>query len=157
MRALTSIGRLVVLLALAGALLAGCGGDSEKDKFAKAFKPVNDELITLGGNVGQAVGSARNKPDLVLAGQFEGFAGRLQGIKSQIDKLDPPSDLRAQVTSLSAGVSRLIADLRGIGTAARAHDAKAARAATQSLVRDSASAGDARRALARKTGAKVGP
>ena len=81
----------------------------------------------------------------------------MQRIKADVAALDPPGELKSQTRALSAGVNRLDADLRAIGTAARTKNPPAARAATVALLRDSQSAGDARRALARKTGARVGP
>jgi len=141
---------------IAGALLGGCGTD-KKEQFSKDFKPVNDQLLALGGAVGQAVNSAATTPDAVLAGEFLGFATRLRDIRGRVDDLDPPDDLKTQTKRLSAAVFRLEADVRAIGAAARAHKPEAARAATVALLRDSQSAGDARRTLARKTGATVGP
>ena len=143
-------------LLLATALLTGCGTDKRQD-FKDDFKPINDRLLALGTSVGQAVSDAANKPDLVLAGQFTEFAAQLRSLRGRVDDLDAPDDLKTQTRALSQGLTRLTSDLRNIANAARDHDAKAARAATVALVRDSQTAGDARRALARKTGARVGP
>jgi outer membrane murein-binding lipoprotein Lpp len=118
---------------LAASLVAGCGGSGKKDGFTKDFKPVNAQLVALGSNVGQALQNASSSSDQALARSFLGFVVRLQGIKGRIEKLDPPADLKPQVAVLSSSVSRLIVDLGGIA------------------------AGDARRALARKTGAPAGP
>jgi outer membrane murein-binding lipoprotein Lpp len=147
----------LVALLLATSLVAGCGGSDKKDRFAKDFKPVNAQLVALGSDVGQALQNASSSSDQALAQSFQGFVVRLQGIKGRIEKLDPPSDLKSQVTVLSSSVSRLIVDLGGIVAAARAHDPSAGRAATAALVRDAPAAGDARRLLARKTGAPAGP
>jgi outer membrane murein-binding lipoprotein Lpp len=154
-----TVARLVsaaAALLLAAALLAGCGS-SKTDDFKSDFKPINDRLLSLGNSVGSAVGSAANKPDLVLAGQFTEFAAQLRSIRGRVDNLDPPDDDKTKVRTLSTALDRLTSDLREIANAARDHNAKAARAATVALVRDSQSAGDARRALARATGARVGP
>jgi outer membrane murein-binding lipoprotein Lpp len=146
----------VVAVLLATALVAGCGSNS-KSQFSSDFKPINDELLQLGSAVGQAVNNAAKTPDAVLAGEFLGFASRLQAIKDRIDKLKPPDDLKSDTKALADAGGRLVADLRAIGTAARNHQPAAARAATVSLVHDSQAAATARRALARKTGAKVNP
>src|SRR5439155_26745476 len=116
-------------------------------RFKKDFKPVNDQLLSLGASVGDAVGNAAKTPDAVLAGEFDSFAVRLQAIKSRIDDLDPPGDLKPQRTELSSSVARLILDLRNIAGSAKAHTPQAARAATASLINDSQAAGNARRAL----------
>lgn len=155
-RPLARILLAALTLLLAGALVSGCGSD-KKAQFGKDFKPVNDELLALGSAVGQALGAADKTPDAILAGEFLGFASRMQRIKADVAALDPPGELKSQTRALSAGVNRLDADLRAIGTAARTKNPPAARAATVALLRDSQSAGDARRALARKTGARVGP
>src|SRR2546423_2869098 len=146
-----------VAVLLAASLAAGCGGSDKKDEFAKGFKPVNAQLVALGSNVGQALQNASSSSDQALARSFLGFVVRLQAIKGRIDKLDPPSDLKSQVTVLSSSVSRLIVDLGGIAAAARTHDPRAGRAATAALARDPPAARDARRALARKTGAPARP
>jgi outer membrane murein-binding lipoprotein Lpp len=148
--------RRALTLLLATALLAGCGGTDKGKEFSKDFKPVNDQLLVLGTAVGQAVRTAKGTPDTVLATEFTGFASRLRAIKARIAKLDPPDKLKSQTDALSSSVDRLIADLQGIGTAARDHKPSDARAAAVALVRDSQTARTARRALARETGAKLG-
>jgi hypothetical protein len=148
--------RAALALLLVGALVAGCGSDKKGD-FEKDFKGVNSELVTLGQDVGQAVSGARGTPDAELARQFKGFAARLRTIKGRIADLKPPDDLKSKTDALSSAVDKLIGDLQAIGTAAESHKPAAARLAAAALVRDSAPAADARRALARETGAKPNP
>jgi outer membrane murein-binding lipoprotein Lpp len=147
----------VVAVLLVAGLVAGCGGTDKKKQFSKEFKPVSSQLVALGTSVGQSLQNASRSTDQALASEFLGFVRRLQAIKVRVDKLDPPSDLKPQVRALSAALSRLTVDLGGIAAAASAHNRQAARAAVAALVRDSPAAGDARRALARKTGAAAGP
>jgi outer membrane murein-binding lipoprotein Lpp len=154
-RAAERLLRAAAALVLSGALIAGCGGSDKKDAFSRDFKPVNDQLVAVASSVGQAVASP--VPDAVMAGEFQGFATQLQDVKRRIDSLHPPGDLSAQTAALSAAVGRLTADLRAISLAAKNHNPAATRAATQALVSHSQAAGNARRALARKTGANVGP
>ena len=144
-------------LLLASALIAGCGGSSKESKFKDGFKRVNTELVTLGQDVGTAVNGARGTPDTVLARQFNGFAARLRAIKGRIADLDPPDNLKSKRDALSSAVDKLIADLQAIGTAATNHKPDDARLAATALVRDSQPAAEARRALARETGAKPNP
>jgi outer membrane murein-binding lipoprotein Lpp len=146
-----------VAVLLAASLVAACGGSDKKDEFAKGFKPVNAQIVALGSDVGQALQNASTTADQALARSFLGFVVRLEAIKGRIDKLDPPSDLKSQVAVLSSSVSRMVVDLGGIAAAARAHDPSARRAAIAALIGDSPAAGDARRLLARKTGAPAGP
>jgi hypothetical protein len=146
-----------VALLLAVALVAGCGGSGNSAQFAKDFKPINDDLLALGAAVGQAVNGAARTPDTMLAGEFGGFASRLEGIKTRIDALKPPDKLKPATGRLSAAVGRLIADLKAIAVAALRHKPADARAGAVALVRDSQAAGAARREIARQTGAKVSP
>lgn len=150
--------RAAIVLLTAAALLAGCGGGGGGDK--AAFKPgyasINRDLLTLGSDVGQLLSQAKGQSD-AAAGRFKAFGTRLTSIRARLDKLKPPDDLKAPATALSAAMLKLIADLSGISTAATVHDPTAARAATQALVRDSPALATARRKLAAKTGAAVGP
>jgi hypothetical protein len=149
--------RVILPALLTAALLAGCGGADDSSGFDKAFEPVNDQLLQLGSTVSQALQRAPQTSDAMLAGEFSGFASQLDEIKVRLDKLKPPADLRPRVDALAAAVEKLSADLKSIAHAAQVHDTTRAREATQALVRDSRTAGAARRVLARKTGARVGP
>jgi outer membrane murein-binding lipoprotein Lpp len=148
--------RMALTLLIATALIAGCGGTDKTAEFKKDFKPVNAQILVLGTEVAQAVNTARGTPDAALATRFLGFASRLRAIRARVDKLDPPDKLKSPTRALSAGLGRLVADLQQIGTAAREHKPNVARAAAGALVRDSQAARDARRELARETGAKLG-
>jgi hypothetical protein len=147
---------LIVTALLAVALVAGCGED-EKEKFSEDFKPLNDRFLQLGGQVGQALKAAPQTPDRVLAGAFLEFGDRVEQVEEGLDELEPPDELRDELLRLQVATGKLVKDLRAIGTAARENKPAAARAATEALVRDSQAAGDARRVLARKTGARVEP
>src|SRR3954452_16511887 len=150
--------RLIIPAMLTVALLAGCGGGSDSsDQFNKDFKAVNDQLLDLGTTVGRALQAAPQTTDDMLAGEFAGFATQLDTIKGRVDALKPPSDQKAEVDALSAAVAALSKDLKDISSAAKVHDTTKAREATQALLRDSRALRTARRALAKETGAKVGP
>jgi outer membrane murein-binding lipoprotein Lpp len=149
--------RLIIPALLTVALLAGCGGGSDDEAtFKKDFKAVNDQLLELGQTVGRALQSAPGTTDQQLAGEFSGFAGQLDDVKRDLDALKPPDDLKPQVETLSTAVAALSKDLNDIAHAATVHDTAKAREATKALLVDSKAARDARRALAEKTGAKVG-
>jgi hypothetical protein len=154
-----SIARSLVLVLVAVFLVAGCGGDDKgsntKDKFTAAYKPLNDQLVALGGDVGTAVQSAKGKSDATLATQFALLEKRLNDLKSRLDALEPPDEFKADAQKLSAAMAVAAADLKAISDAAGAHDPTAARDSARRLVVDSVPLRDARRALARKTGAKV--
>jgi outer membrane murein-binding lipoprotein Lpp len=151
---------LIVTALLAGALVAGCGGEDQQDKkdqFARDFKPVNEQILLLGGQVREALTQAGTTPDRVLGRVFRGFETQVQEAKAALDELEPPDDLRDEQRALSTALGKLVADLRGIHTAIAAKDPAATRRATAALIRDSEPAGNARRDLAEKTGARVAP
>jgi hypothetical protein len=136
------------------ALLAGCGGGSdENDRFSEAYRPINDQLLILRTSIAQAPPGS----DAMLAGEFSGFATQMDEARRRLDRLKPPDDLRGKINELSTAAAKLTADLRDIAEAATRHDSPATRAATQRMVRDLKAAEDARRELARETGAKVAP
>jgi hypothetical protein len=144
----------VLIVAAALALLAGCG-QSKEDKFKADFKPLNDELLKLGKDVGRGVTTATGKTDAQLAGEFGGFARRTGDLRGRIDDLDPPDKLRADHRRLVAALGSLQTDLSGIQAAATRHNARAAGLATRALISDSERERTSRTALARATGAKV--
>jgi hypothetical protein len=144
--------RAILPALLTCALLAGCGGSDEKDAFGEDFGPVNDQLLVLRSSITEAPSGS----DAMLAGEFTGFATQLDGVRRRLEGLDPPEDLRARTDALEAALAELTADLRDIAHAASVHDTPGTRAATQRMVNDLRAAEDARRELARETGARVG-
>ena len=158
--------RRSLLLALLSALLvtgllAGCGGDDKpsqeevKKEYDDAFKPINDDLLEQGEEVGQAVNNAEGTSDEALATQFTGLGEDTEEIKTRLDELEPPDEYEDDHNRLSKAIETVATDLREIGEAAEASDPKAARTQAAELVRHSVEVRTARRALARKTGAKV--
>jgi hypothetical protein len=146
--------RIILPALLTAALLAGCGGGSDaKDRFSADYKPINDQLLQIRSLIVQAPQGTNE----VLAGAFAGFATQLRTLQKRIDALRAPKELEPRVRVLSAAVGDEIRDLERVSHAAGAADAAGTRAGTQALVRDLKAADVARRALARKTGAKVGP
>jgi outer membrane murein-binding lipoprotein Lpp len=149
-------GALIALVAvLALALLSGCG-QSKTDKFKSDYLPLNDQLLTLGRDVGRGVSTASGKRDTELAREFGGFADRTATLRGQIADLKPPDKLRADHRDLVAALASLRDDLRAIQTAAKRNDGPRARTATVALIRDSVRERRSRSALARATGAKLG-
>ena len=153
-------GLLIVLLALltAGAFVAGCGGDDKKSDeadFSTEFKTINDRILDLGEQVGQAVSNAANSTDEELSRQFGTFADQLQEQRDALDGLEPPPESQKATDDLSAAMDRVIGDLKAISNAAGSNNPAGAQAATRALVRNSPALRDARRTLARQTGATV--
>ena len=158
---------LSLLAALfAVALLAGCGGGDDggdggsdqaelKETFDRDYREINDDLLALGDEVGQAVSTAEGKSNPQLATQFTGLGERTQEIKRRLDALEPPDEYEAQARRLSNAVAVVGSDLSEIGQAAEGNDPAAARKQATELVRHSVEVRTARRELARRTGARV--
>jgi hypothetical protein len=119
-------------------LAAGCGGEDEQETFAKDYRPISSDIERTGQNVAEAVNSAEGKTDAALATQFGGLARQADGLERRLGELDPPEDLKSTTDDLTAAMDRAGKDLRDIAGAARDHDAKRARTATEALARDSA-------------------
>jgi hypothetical protein len=144
--------RAILPALLTCALLAGCGGSDEKDRFGDDFSPVNDQLLVLRSSISQAPPGS----DAMLAGEFSGFAGQIDSVRRRLDGLKPPEEFKERTDALSAALAVLSGDLRDIAHAATVHDTPGTRAATERMVTDLRAAEDARRELARETGARVG-
>jgi hypothetical protein len=159
---------LIALLAglLALGLVAGCGDDDGggnggddaaevKEEFSEAYRPINDDFLALGAEVGQAVQTAKGKSNSEITRTFGGFAEKVTEIRARLDALEPPPELEADAKRLSNAMALVGDDVRQISVAAATGNAEEARTQAQELVRHSVEVRTARRALARKTGAKV--
>jgi predicted nucleic acid-binding Zn-ribbon protein len=144
------------LLLLALAMPLGACGQSEKDKYIDDFKPLNDKLLDIGGELGAAVGGADNQDDAALAKQFGALARRLDAVNKDIADLDTPSDLQDEAKALNGRIDDTVGELEAIEKAARGHNAEDAAAATVQLATDSEAVNKAQNKLARATGARVG-
>ena len=150
---------------LAVGLLAGCGGDddngggdeaaSQKEEFDEAYKPINDDLLKTGNDVGRTIQTARGKSNAELAVSFRALSARADEIKEKVDALEAPEEYREDQQKLSAAVEVVAGDLEEISDAARLGQGNEARKQVQELIRHSVGVRTARRELARKTGAVV--
>jgi len=134
--------RLVAAVATA-ALIAGCGGDGGDDakqdtaKFESGAKAATTETSDIGTDIGAAIQAAPKETDAALAATFTGLASRARAVVADLNALDPPAASREKVNALVGALGTGAQDLDAIATAARAHDASSARAATVTLGRDS--------------------
>ena len=153
---------MLLALLLGAGLLAGCGGDddgggdtaSQKEQFDEGYKPINDEFVAVGNDVGQAVQTAKGKSNQELATTFGSLATRVLALKDRLTDLDPPDEYKADADRLARSMDVVAADLSAISDAAERGDADDARTRTQGLFRHSVETRTARRTLARKTGAQ---
>ncbi len=132
--------RLLPLAALIAALaLAACGGSGQPSAAdaQSAYGPVRTQIVALGGSIGDAMSNASRQTDVALATTFAALVVRGHAAVARLDELDVPSDLVAERNALRDAIEQGTGDLSDIATAARAHDAAAARTAASQLVTDS--------------------
>jgi hypothetical protein len=156
-----SLALLLVTALLGVGLLAGCGGDDGGDnggatteEFDEAYEPINDEFVDLGEEVQQTIQTAEGQTDEALATKFDELAKKVFALRARLVGLDAPEDYKADVDRLAASMQVVGGDLSEVSRAAEDHDAAEAKSQVQELVRHSVETRTARRALARKTGAK---
>ena len=159
---------LVTLVAalLALGLLAGCGGDDDdggggdeaaevKKEFEEGYRPINDEFLAIGGEVAETIQAAKGKTNAELTRAFGDLAADVRDLRARLDALRPPPEYEADTARVSKAMEVVGEDLREISVAAATGNASEARTQVQQLIRHSVEVRTARRALARKTGAKV--
>jgi hypothetical protein len=143
---------LLVLAAVLAVLpaVSACGED-EEEAFSKDFRPLNQRILDLGEQVGQAVNEASGKTDEQIEDEFGRLARRTGEVQKEVDSLEPPDDLTATKEDLSEAMGDARKSLGDIAKAAAENDPQAARTATIELVSSSRELGDARRKLVRAT------
>jgi hypothetical protein len=122
-------------------LLAGCGGGDEDNKpddakFKTAALVTTNQISQIGQDLGATLRRARRSSDAALAKQFSGLASRTRASVAKLKALHPPDSARQEVAALTAALSTGADDLAAITSAVRTSDAKAAGAATKTLVGD---------------------
>jgi hypothetical protein len=144
----------LALLALA-LTLAACG-ESETDKYVDDYKPLNDKLLAVGKDLGNALDAVESQSDAALAKQFTALADRLESLNADIAALDTPADLEDEAKGLNEALDATTGDVEAIASAARKNDAQAAASATVKLSGDAQEVNTAQNKLAKATGADVG-
>lgn len=144
----------VPLAALTAALvLAACGGGGDDEttvaEFRKQYAPISASVRDIGGDVEQAVTSAKDKTDAVITAEFSELAERTKAAAEELAAEELPDDptIESARDALVSGLRKGAADLAAISAAAEAHDGPAAKAATVRLVSDSAAIRDPRAKL----------
>jgi hypothetical protein len=130
--------------------LAACGEDQE-ETYSKAFRPLNERILDLGEQVGDAINGASGKSDQQIEAEFGRLAQRTGDVAKDVDALEPPDDLKRTNDDLVAALRVARDDLGGIEKAADESDAQAARRATIELGSASKDLSTARRKLERAT------
>jgi hypothetical protein len=131
---------------LAGLAIAACGGSD--DEYGDDFRPVSEQIVSLGQEVGDTIQRAGESTDEELAGDFEDFANELGDLRQELADLDPPDELDDEQDALVAAMGEVRSSLEDIAEAAEQRDAEAASQATVELVQRSSELRDTRQRLA---------
>ena len=145
--------RRSIALAVLGAVAlaaAGCGGSFKDD-----FKSLNDQILKLSPKVGDAIRAAPTKSDAEKKKEFGDLASKMGDLQSKAKDLDAPDKLKAQKGRLVDAMGETKKALQDIADAAGAHSRRRATRAVRELVLGGVKLSQARRRLARATGAKV--
>jgi hypothetical protein len=146
--------RLVVVLVTVLALVAPAGQAGAATPSLKAqYAPLNTQIKRIGTDVGMAVTGASNVTDVELAKTFRGLARRTAESAGAVGKLKGARGVNAITQrQLQLALATAAIDLTRISTAAAAHNAKDAKAATVALVKHSPPITTARTRLAKALG-----
>jgi hypothetical protein len=152
--------RATISAVLVAGLLAftGCGGSSEPStsSFKSAFSAQKTKLRVLGADAGAAVEGAGKQTDSALLSQFQSLASRATSMAGALGQLDAPSKYKAELAMPQSSVTQVADALHSIEAAA-AHDASAAKAASETLVADAQQVKSTDNTLSAKLGLPTSP
>jgi hypothetical protein len=144
--------RVVVICTSVLVLGAGSAGAATPPLKAQ-FAPLNLRIKKIGNDIGTSITSADKQTDLQLAKAFAGLAQRTAGVTISVTKLKGASGATLNLQrQLALALAKGATDLAAIATAAEAHSAPRAKAATITLIKDSKPIVAARTALAKALG-----
>ena len=147
--------RLILPLVILAAL-AGCGGN-EEEQFDEQYARLNNRLLDVGRDIDRGLESAAGKTNKQLSEQFAAFALRLQALNTGLRRLDPPDELDGTKATLTARIDDTIKALRAISGATGEGDRQGTAVAVLEFETSSRELNRAQNALARATGARIGP
>ena len=143
---------LLALVALAG---PGCGAAEQEEPFADGFNAVNERLLDLNQRAGGAIRAASRLTDEEVEREFGRLARMVAQARGRLAGLDPPADLVPLHEDLVAALGEVQTDLSDIERAAAAANPRAAKRATEAVLRDALRLRRSRRDLAHATGARI--
>jgi hypothetical protein len=145
---------LVTMFACASMLAVGAAPSAAgPPTFKQAFVPLNLQIKHIGSDIGKTLDAAGNETDVQLAGQFAGLARRAAAATTAVGKLKGATGQKLVMQrQLQLALAQGAIDLANISTAASAHSATRAKAATIALIKDSAPITKARTKLAKALG-----
>ena len=138
------------MLAVAASLAFAACGESDEEAFNKAFRGVDARIVVLGKDLGESVDGASRK-DRQIEDEFGKLSQRAGQLARDVDKLEPPEELKATKEALAESLGDTEDALGDIEQAAAEHDARAARMATIQLLAAARDLRDSRQKLVRAT------
>jgi hypothetical protein len=150
--------RLALVLVVVGLVVAGgvgCG-ESEEDKFADDYKPLNDALLEEGDDLASVIRRARSLSTQRFLSDFGDVVDRIEQTNRDLKELDPPEDLQTDLSELTGSLDDALRSAEAVETAVREDDVRAARSSTVDMLRNAADVNKAQNALAEATGAEKG-
>jgi hypothetical protein len=120
--------------------------------FVEDAKVVVTNVKEAGTDLNQAITTAGDQTDDVLAGTLRGIDDKVVVAIGLVKQLSPATDAQQQATdALRTALETIDGDLSTLVDAVAAHDANAAKAATKQLLADSPAVSSANDALAEQT------
>lgn len=104
--------------------------------FVTAYAPVRTELNTIATDLSSTLTNASSTTDVQLADKLDRLAQRTTAGVLHLRALTPPASVSSAYHAQTAGLAAIAADISRLATAARAHDGRAARQASNKLVAD---------------------
>jgi hypothetical protein len=147
----------VLMVTCAGLLALGAApaGAATQPTLKQAFAPLNVKIKKIGTDIGSALKATSNQTDVQAAAQFKLLAQRGAVLTIAVTKLKGAKGTTLVTQrQLALALARGATDLANISSAAKAHNATKAKAATLALIKDSPPITTARTKLAKALGIK---
>ena len=146
-------------MAVAALIAAGCGSSSagsstniSRSEFNPNFKQVTSQFKQTAHGIGLAIVNARSQTDAQITSTFTNLAAQWQQDVTRLKALKPPPSVAAEYQTLSGAATRTEDDLKAIVSAAKSHDATAAKQDGAKLVKDILQAKASSQAIGTKLG-----
>jgi hypothetical protein len=144
---------LVVLISMCALVVSAAPAGAATPTLKAQYTPVNAQIKKIGVDIGTAIEGAKNATDVTLAKQFAGLAQRAAASAGKVGQMKGATGANlATQRSLQLALAKGAIDLARIATAAAAHNATNAKAATIALIKDSTPIKNSRLKLAKALG-----
>jgi exonuclease VII small subunit len=137
------MGRVLVPVVALAIALAGCGSDDEPNRFQEGY----DAAVRRLSEIQAEISDGEDQSNREIAADFRRTAEVWERTRTDLARLDPPEDARAELRELLDALEAGVADLRAAARAARSNDPEAFEEARDALEESSEAISDADRAL----------